>query len=443
MNPKRKLSQLEKVPHPQVSKKSLCFNPLLKSQIQFYQAKTTSFLRPNTDLIINFDGIFRLRSFRLIQGFHALNLPVFDELEILVLLEELFERYKEPSDSSNIENILQQKPQKISKKEVALLEAKDYLLERNLTYKQIAEFTGLKVTQIKSLQKRLSTTGEILPFKKKRPSKLNETHRNFIIALLTEKNGCILTLAEIKTQLLRHFPLIENISLQTISNTLKKEKFSFKKISPYINLRVNDQYKIKQKKVSEKLITILSQEYKIIFVDETGIKLNCHPSYGWGKKGEKVSLEVHKSKKNFSIIAAITDQEVLGCQILEKGGVKKEDFLGFLCTVINQCFIPEDFHEIIVFLDNATSHTTPYVTANLASQVTFIFNASYTPMLNPIEEFFSKFKSLIKKELIENSFQLIHAVQKALTSFSRSDFRGYIRHVLKNAEVALQGENLY
>jgi len=161
---------------------------------------------------------------------------------------------------------------------------------------------------------------------KKRPSKLNETHRNFIIALLTEKNGCILTLAEIKTQLLRHFPLIENISLQTISNTLKKEKFSFKKISPYINLRVNDQYKIKQKKVSEKLITILSQEYKIIFVDETGIKLNCHPSYGWGKKGEKVSLEVHKSKKNFSIIAAITDQEVLGCQILEKGGVKKKIF---------------------------------------------------------------------------------------------------------------------
>lgn len=441
MDSKRNLSQLDTVPHPSKKKKIFSSRKSNLNRIMLYDHYTTPLIRPNTDLILDFRGLFALRSFRLIQGYHTINLPIFDELEIGALLDQLLEHYKKNPHHSNDENSVQL-TNKFSKKEQNLLKAKDYLLEKNMNLQQISKFTGLKQTQIKSLSKRLETTGEVLPFTKKKSQKLNEEQVNFITSLLNQKNGCILTLDQIRHELLTHFPIIQSISLKTLSNTLKRQGFTFKKISPIVNRRNFTTNKNEQKKVCQQLITILSQEYNIIFVDETGVKLNCHPRYGWGKKGEKVSLEVQVEKKNFSIMAAITDQQVLGCQIIEEGGVKKDDFLGFLCTVISQCCPPGNFNEIFVFLDNSSTHKSPHITSHLGTQVTFIFNAAYSPMLNPIEEFFSKFKGLIKKDLIKDSSQLITAVQKALTSFTPNDFKGYIRHVLNYASAALNDENL-
>jgi len=174
-------------------------------------------------------------------------------------------------------------------------------------------------------------SGQTLPFQTKRPSKLNQQHLEHLKYLLNRGNGCLYTLKELKNHLLYNFPEIGDISLKTISNYLKKKlDFTFKRLSATVDRRNFPTTKILQKKVSKELITALSQEYKVIFVDETGFKLNSYPSYGWGKKGEKVSVNVQVNKENFSLMFAITDQEILGCQIITECGAKKRRFSGIL-----------------------------------------------------------------------------------------------------------------
>lgn len=413
---------------------------IVEEEFWEYEHCVSPLLQPNQDLILDFTDFFSRRKFLLPRGYHKVILPQFAEEDFEILWEICLQKYEKIPPQINPPKNSDEKT--LSKYETQLLSAKNLLFEGNLSYKQISIFTGLKKTQIGSLSKRLQTSGQILPFKNKRPSKLNEQHIEFLKSLLTQRNGCILTLSQLKEKLLEQFPTIEKISLKTIANMLQKENFTFKKVSIHVDRKNYPQNLELQKTVSKKLITVLSQDYKIIFVDETGIKLNSSPKYGWGKKGEKISVQVETSKKNYTVMAAITDEEILGCQVIEEGGTKKEDFLGFVCTVINKCIQRTLFSIIVVFLDNAPSHISPFIQNNLDEQVILLYNAPYSPMLNPIEEFFAKFKKLIKKNLIKNSSQLIHAIQYALNAFTSNDLKGYMRHVLQYVYAALNNQEL-
>jgi len=61
----------------------------------------------------------------------------------------------------------------------------------------------------------------------------------------------------------------------------------------------------------------------------------------------------------------------------------------------------------------------------------------YSPMLNPIEEFFSKFKRLIKRKPTKNEAEIIKAVEDSFPGFTKKDFKGYIRNTLKYVENSL------
>ena len=178
--------------------------PLVHPQnvsIMMYEHNTTPLLKPDSDLILNFDNVFAFRSFRLPHGFQAINLPQFDDDEIWTLLAILEEEYKKnPDDHEDNHEPNEQPSKKLSKFEKNLLLAKDYLLKDHMNFKQISYFTGLKETQVKSLSHRLQTSGQIFPFQNKRPCKLKQQHINFLISLITQKNGCILTLTQLKNQ---------------------------------------------------------------------------------------------------------------------------------------------------------------------------------------------------------------------------------------------------
>jgi len=93
--------------------------------------------------------------------------------------------------------------------------------------------------------------------------------------------------------------------------------------------------------------------------------------------------------------------------------------------------------KIVIFLDNASVHHSKFIQGTLANKVTFLFNAAYSPMLNPIEEFFSKFKKMVQKMPTSNDGEMIKAVEEALVKFTRTDLQGYIRHTLSYAEDCL------
>lgn len=147
------------------------------------------------------------------------------------------------------------------------------------------------------------------------------------------------------------------------------------------------------------------------------------------KKGKRLLKRVLPRSKSVSIIAAICDVGVLGCQVL-KGGVKKEDFLVFVYNLAKCYEFQTCRKKIVLFMDNAPVHQAKLIKTSLEPKITLLYNAGYSPMLNPIEEFFSKFKALMKRLPTSNDVELLNSIQRTFRSFNQKDFRGYIRHML-------------
>ena len=64
-------------------------------------------------------------------------------------------------------------------------------------------------------------------------------------------------------------------------------------------------------------------------------------------------------------------------------------------------------------------------------------------MLNPIEEYFSKLKKLLRKMSTTSEKDLILSLQEAMNLFNANDFKGYIRHVLFFIEKVCDDIDLY
>ncbi len=62
----------------------------------------------------------------------------------------------------------------------------------------------------------------------------------------------------------------------------------------------------------------------------------------------------------------------------------------------NNIIIKNNLKNIIFYMDNAKIHHA-IILRDLASTVNFFFGAPYSPMLNPIEEFFGLLKHYIRK----------------------------------------------
>ena len=75
-----------------------------------------------------------------------------------------------------------------------------------------------------------------------------------------------------------------------------------------------------------------------------------------------------------------------------KGRFKQRDFLCFIFNLIQHYQFDKHPKKVILFMDNASVHHSKFVKNSLEGYVTFLFNASFSPILNPIEEFFAKIK---------------------------------------------------
>ena len=96
----------------------------------------------------------------------------------------------------------------------------------------------------------------------------------------------------------------------------------------------------------------------------------------------------------FSISAAITQDDIVGFQLVE-GGSDGTLFENFIYRVLNQLRQDEKTkrRKIVVFLDNAATHQQGRLNT-LAEKfgVTFLFSAAYSPWLQAIENLFNSLK---------------------------------------------------
>jgi hypothetical protein len=168
-----------------------------------------------------------------------------------------------------------------------------------------------------------------------------------------------------------------------------------------------------------------SDHRDIIWVDECGFNLHLRRKYGRAKRGERASIAVANNRGHNVSVCAGMSQEGLLHEHLRPGAYNAEHF----CT-----FIEELFETIWgsgrsccwIILDNARFHHSAIVSACAARHGhTLVFLPPYSPMLNPIESLFGKWKTLVRTQAaVFTQDSLLASMSVARIEITRADCLG-------------------
>ena len=132
----------------------------------------------------------------------------------------------------------------------------------------------------------------------------------------------------------------------------------------------------------------------LVFVDETGASTKMTRLYGRCPRGERLVAPVPWGHWKTTTVIGALRQDGLVAPCAFDGPINGETFRAFL----EQFLTPELREGDIVILDNLPSHKVAGVrTAIENAGASLLYLPSYSPDLNPIEQWFAKLKALLRK----------------------------------------------
>lgn len=222
-------------------------------------------------------------------------------------------------------------------------------------------------------------------------------------------NDCkTITIKEIVTLIKLKFN--KKISIQSIYKFLKINKLTYKRV--YIKNNPIKQKRLKSLRYNFIKKIKYTKRNKIISIDETAIYLNCNPSHGWAKRGEKcIIIKNTKLKsKRYTLLLAISNKSIVHTYICE-GSINKEKYLDFIKNIIKK--VGRSYG---LLMDNARIHTSKIFKNYTKDQkINVIYNIPYNPETNPIENVFGWLKNSVKRN--KNSTE--HDIKTSIDNYLR------------------------
>ena len=143
-----------------------------------------------------------------------------------------------------------------------------------------------------------------------------------------------------------------------------------------------------------------------MFVDETGASTKMTRLYGRCPRGERLVAPVPWGHWKTTTFIGALRQDGLVAPCAFDGPINGEKFRAW----VEQFLVPELKPGAIVILDNLPSHKVEGVRAAIENAgARLLYLPSYSPDLNPIEQWFAKLKALLRKA--EARIRLGHALQ--------------------------------
>ncbi|PNW62787.1 UNVERIFIED_CONTAM: hypothetical protein BEN50_04335 [Euhalothece sp. KZN 001] len=147
-----------------------------------------------------------------------------------------------------------------------------------------------------------------------------------------------------------------------------------------------------------------------MYIDESGIDNNETNPYGWSKKGERCQgSRPGKRGERLSIIGALCHQKFLAPMVYQ----------GY-CTAqvievwLSEFLLPQVSKGSVIVMDNAPFHKSRRIRELIENAgCELIFLPAYSPDLNPIEHWWHKVKTAIRKELSNLNFDVHQAATVA------------------------------
>jgi transposase len=165
---------------------------------------------------------------------------------------------------------------------------------------------------------------------------------------------------------------------------------------------------------------------RLVFVDEMGVHTSLAPLYGYSRKGERVGLSVPRNRgTNTTLLASMSLLGGMGETMAVEGSTNREVFE----TYVEKALAPTLKAGQVVILDNLSAHKPARVRELIESRgCELIYLPAYSPDFNPIEEAFSKIKSIVRRAGARTKDALIDVLSEALSAISVQDARGYFEH---------------
>ena len=163
----------------------------------------------------------------------------------------------------------------------------------------------------------------------------------------------------------------------------------------------------------------------LVFLDETGAKTNLTRTHGRAPEGQRLVEKVpHGHWLSTTFVAGLRLTGWVAPLTID-GALNGELFRRYIEQHLAPALQPGD----ILVMDNLSCHKVAGVREALrAVGANVLYLPPYSPDFNPIEQAFSKLKTLIRKAKQRTMEGLWNTCGELLDCFTESDFANYIRH---------------
>ncbi len=166
----------------------------------------------------------------------------------------------------------------------------------------------------------------------------------------------------------------------------------------------------------------------LVFVDESGIDTHMVRRYARAARGERARGSLpFGSYKRLTILGGLAAEGLLGVMSIP-AATDTPVFLAYL----DQVLIPELVEkkpDAVVVLDNLKPHLVPGVRERLhAAGLRLLYLPPYSPDFAPIEQAWSKLKTLLRTAAARTVEALEGALAEVLDCITAEDARGWFQH---------------
>lgn len=162
---------------------------------------------------------------------------------------------------------------------------------------------------------------------------------------------------------------------------------------------------------------------RLVFLDETWAKTNMTRTHGRSMRGTRlVAKAPHGRWRTLTFLAALRSDRIDAPCVID-GPINGQSFLAY----VEQCLVPALSPGDIVIMDNLGSHKGVAVRRSIrAVGAKLFFLPPYSPDLNPIEQVFSKLKTLLRKSDARTIEATWRRIGELLRNFTSNECANYI-----------------
>ena len=266
--------------------------------------------------------------------------------------------------------------------------------------------------------KRAETTGDVAPMKMggDRRSQRIEAHAEFILGEIKTKPDT--TIMELRDKIRERHGL--SFGYGTVWRFLARHRITRKKKTGHASEQEREDVEASREAWFEGQLDL--DPTKLVFIDETSISTSMARRFGWALRGERCRASVPFGHWKTTTFVAGLRVDRIDAPMTFEGALDGEAFRAYVEQVLAPTLSVGD----TVVMDNVSLHKVAGVAEAIAAKgAGVLYLPAYSPDFDPIEKFFSKFKSVLKRIAARTADALEAAVAEALRSVTPEECRNY------------------